>query len=63
MPVREHIEIARAGSARIGQYRAAQPNIRFDVSGADLSGIDLSAADLVELTSRVPNLRGHSLQM
>jgi uncharacterized protein YjbI with pentapeptide repeats len=46
MPVQEHIEIARAGSARIGQYRAAQPNIRFDVSGADLSGIDLSAADL-----------------
>jgi uncharacterized protein YjbI with pentapeptide repeats len=37
-----HVGIVRQGTRAIAEWRAANPGVRFELSGADLSGIDLS---------------------
>jgi uncharacterized protein YjbI with pentapeptide repeats len=41
-----HIDIVALGVVRINAFRIAEPNVRFDLSGATLSGVDLRGANL-----------------
>jgi len=46
MANQEHVDLFKRGARAVAQTRAAQPDLKFDLSGAELRGFDLRDLDL-----------------
>jgi len=57
----EHVEVLKAGSYAVNEYREENPGTRFELSGEDLFDVDFEDADLSDANLYRANLNGANL--